>query len=355
MSDPIVAAEPLRRFTIQVLRAVGATGSGAECVAQSLVDANLAGHDSHGVMKLPSYVRDIRRGTLVPDAEPTVVLDAPCTARVDGAAGFGHVAASFATDLLIDKTRHTGVAMVALSHAHHTGRLGRWSERIAGAGLVGMVMGGEAQPPYKLAPHLGRSGALATNPVTWAVPRGKGRPPIVLDYATSAVSIGKLQVAAARGDDVPAGWFIDAAGRPSRDVRDFFDGGHLLPFGGHKGYALAVIVELLAVGLSAGTTAPAGHRSSCLFLTAVAPENFLPAEDFHRFATDTADRLTAVAPSGPDTEVLVPGDPELRSRRAREHGIPIPGRTWQALAELGDEVDVALPVLATASAVPEGA
>jgi LDH2 family malate/lactate/ureidoglycolate dehydrogenase len=340
VSDPVIPADRLATLAIDILLALGAPRGHARDVAESLVDANLAGHDSHGVMKLPSYARDIHRGVLRPTAEPRVTAETVATVQVDGAAGFGHVAASFLTDLVVDKAKHCGIAVATLFHAHHTGRLGRWSERIAAAGLIGMLMGGEAQPPYKVAPHNGRAGALATNPCTWAVPAG-GRPPIVLDYATSVVSIGKLQAAAARDAEIPADWLIDADGRPSRDLRDFFGGGHLLPFGGYKGYALAVIAELLAVGLSGGRLAPGGDRSSCLFALAIDPTNFQSAEAFGEFVATTVARLKAV-PAG-DDEVMVPGEPEWRTRATRRSGIPVPAATWRELCVLAATTGADMP------------
>src|SRR5262249_11751244 len=161
------ATPELSRFVTDILLALATPPDVARIVCGSLGGADLAGHPSHGVMKLPSYVRDAATGKLCPTARPRVLTDAPATAVVHGEAGCGHLAARFAVDLAVAKAAALGLSAISVSHAHHTGRLGGWSERIAAAGLIGMLMGGEGQGPYKVTPYGGRAGALATNPVTW--------------------------------------------------------------------------------------------------------------------------------------------------------------------------------------------
>lgn len=340
---PLIATEDLRRLVHELLCRVGTPDDVAEVVTASLIGADLAGHGSHGVLKLPSYLRDIEQGKLKPAARPFVVDDAPATAVLDGAGGYGHLAARHAVDLAVDKAGHCGLAAVSVSHAHHTGRLGGWSERIAAAGLIGMLTGGEGQGPYKVVPHGGTAGAMATNPVTWAIPRGPGRLPVVLDYATSVVSIGKLQIAQAAGEDtVPPGWLLDAQGQPSTRLADFFQGGFMLPFGGHKGSALALIAELLAVGLSAGDRFAGSERSSCLFVLAVDPARFVPPAQLHDFVESTVRRLKSV-PGGQDGgEVLVPGEPEQRAREAAT-GVVLAEATWRALCAAAAGLSVTTP------------
>jgi hydroxycarboxylate dehydrogenase B len=335
VADP----EALHCLVTEILVAAGAPADVAEGVAASLIGANLTGHDSHGVMKLPSYVRDIRAGKLDPTARPEVIHESVTTAVVDGNAGFGHLGARFASDLAVQKASASGIACVTARHLHHTGRLGNWSERIAAAGMIGMLMGGEAQPPYMVAPYGGRAGALATNPLTWAIPRD-GEPPVVLDFATSTVSIGKLQIARNTEVEVPDGWILDAEGRPTSRLDDFFDGGLLLPFGTYKGYALAVIVELLTIGLSGGRDVPAGHRSSCLLVMAIDPKAFDPVGDLASTMDETIRRMRAVAPADEAAPVMTPGEPEHAAREARRGGIPVADANWEALWALAAELGI---------------
>jgi LDH2 family malate/lactate/ureidoglycolate dehydrogenase len=293
-------------------------------------------------MKLPEYVRDVRQAGLQPAAEPVVQHEVKSTALVDGSATFGQVAARFSADVAIRKAREMGAAAIAVAHCHHTGRIGEWVERIAHEHLIGIAMVSEAQRPFALAPFGGAVGALATNPFACAIPRAHGRPPVLLDYATSAASIGKLQVARDKSEDVPGGWITDVAGRPTCDPGQFFAGGVLLPFGEHKGYALAVIVQLLAVGLSRADALPRTERSSCLYLTAIDPSCFRPIDEFEAFVEETVARLQAVPPASDGGEVLVPGDPEVRFRLARKDGIPIPEATWLRISSLANELGVGL-------------
>ena len=326
-----------------IFRAAGATEENAEIVVHSLVDANLTGHDSHGVIRIPYYVKEIQEGRLDPKGSPTVVRETASTAVVDGAATFGQVGSRIAADLAIRKARDVGLAGVAAMNCHHTGRIGEWVERVAAARMVGMAVTAGEGSPRQVAPYGGAKGALGTNPIAWALPRAEARPPILLDYATSAVAQGKLQVARAKGEPVPPGSIIDSQGRPTTDVEDFFAGGLLLPFAGHKGYALAVVVQLLAVGLSGGELATPDARGSCLTVLAIDPGAFRPPEEFARYAETIADRLKAIPPAPGFSEVLVPGEPEARTREARSRdGIPLPERTWEAIQATARELGVAV-------------
>ncbi|MDQ7803478.1 Ldh family oxidoreductase [Amycolatopsis sp. A133] len=336
---PVVQAEFAEDLAVRILRGVGAPEPAARCVAESLVQANLTGHDSHGVRKLSRYVDDIRAGMLHPDAEPTVVRQLAGAAVIDGGSGFGHLAARAGADLVSDLATEAGLACVALRRCHHTGRIGNWSERIAARGLIAIIAGGEGHKAYYIvAPHGGAEGALATNPFSCAVPRSDGRPPVLLDYATSVVSIGKLQAAMDAGLPAPADSFIDADGNPSARLADFFDGGLLLPFGGYKGYALAVVAELLAVGLGGGDRVPETDAASALMMIAIQPDLLRPREEFDEFVDATEARLKAVAPRTPGGTVLLPGEPEQQARSRNADGVSIPDVTWAALHRLADEV-----------------
>jgi LDH2 family malate/lactate/ureidoglycolate dehydrogenase len=212
--------------------------------------------------------------------------------------------------------------------------------------MVTLVLGSRANSSRgtrggTLAPFGGRTGVLGTSPIAWAVPRRDGHAPILLDYATSAVAQGKLQIARAKGESVPLGWIIDAQGRPTTDVEAFFDGGAQLPFGGHKGYALSLIVALMSIGLSAGDTLDRAEHGSCLFVVCVAPGAFRPAEEFLNYVEETAARVKAVPPAEGFDEVLLPGEPEARTRAARlREGIPLPEPIWEELVTTARELGV---------------
>jgi len=335
------SARELTELGVSIFLAAGATADNAAGVVRSLVGANLAGHDSHGVIRIPSYVEEIGRGRLDPIAKPSVENETGSTAIVDGAATFGQLGARLTAETAARKARDVGLAAAAAYRCHHTGRIGEWAELGAELGMITMAAASGARGPRQVAPFGGRVAALGTNPIAWAVPRAGNRPPILLDFATSAAAQGKLMVARAKQEPVPAGWILDADGRPSTDVEDFYNGGVLLPFAGHKGYALSIIVELLAVGLSGGPRAPATERGACLFVTCIDPAAFRPADEFVQTVEQVADRLKRVPPAEGFGEVLVPGEPEARSGAERTRdGIPLPDATWEAIASTARSLDV---------------
>ena len=327
-----ISADRLTRVASDIFTAAGATPENTECVVSALVGANLAGHDSHGILRIPAYVADIKRGRLDPKATPEVVQETAATATIDGGQTFGQVGARASADLAIDKAKSAGLAAVTAMHCHHTGRIGEWVERVAAAGMVGFATTASPYGPYSVVPFGGAEGSLGTNPLAWAFPRAAGKPPILLDYATSAVAQGKLQVARAKGEPVPPGCIIDKDGNPTTDVEVYFAGGHLLPFAGHKGFALSVVVELLSAGLSGATRIPPEQRAGSFFVLAMAPSAFLPAADFETYVEGLAERLTSVAPAKGFARVMLPGEPEASTREDRKkNGIPVAERTWEQI------------------------
>jgi LDH2 family malate/lactate/ureidoglycolate dehydrogenase len=343
----VKTAEELRHFVTATLLAAGASEANAKIVTYSVVDSNLAGHDSHGVVRIPSLVRDALSGKLKPAASPTVTHETPTTAVVDGGSTFGHVGSRLAAEIAVRKASATAIAAVALTRANHTGRIGEWAEIGAAAGMVTLVLGSRANSSRgpaggTLAPFGGKSGALGTSPIAWSVPRRDGKPPILLDYATSAVAQGKLQLARAKGESVPLGWIIDSDGRPTTDVEEFFRGGSQLPFGGHKGYALALIVSMLSIGLSSADQLDLSEHASCLFMVCIDPAAFRPAGEFLDYVERSAARIKAVPPAEGFDEVLLPGEPEARTRVTRlRDGIPLSEPIWEELLNTARSVGVA--------------
>jgi hydroxycarboxylate dehydrogenase B len=344
---PTRRAEDLHSLGVAIFTALGATAENADGVMASLVGANLAGHDSHGVLRIPSYVEAIRAGQLRPAASPTVTHETPATAVVNGAATFGQLGARLAATIAAGKARDLGIGAASAFGCAHTGRIGEWAETGAREGFVTFAAASGAHGPYQTVPFGGRERALGTNPFAWAIPRAGGAPPILLDYATSAVARGKLLVARDAGKPVPEGWIIDRDGRPTTDVEDFFGGGALLPFAGHKGYAMSVIVEMLAVGLSNGQRTPPDGQDSCLFVACFAPSAFVGADDFARSIDRIAARLEEQQPAEGVEAVLLPGEPETISRRERGRvGIPLADATWAAITRVARELGVEHPALA---------
>lgn len=337
-----LTAERLRGVAEAIFRAAGAPEDIAARVAEALVEANLTGHDSHGVQHIANYVRSVREGLIVPDARPEVLEETPTTALVAGRWGFGHVAAAFGTRLAIRKAREQRVAAVAIVECNHIGRVGEYAAMAAREGVVALIAaGGFAEPPSRgqAAPYGGAQPALGTNPIALGFPAGEREPPF-LDFATTTVAAGKIALARARGERLPPGCALDSDGRPTTDPEDYYRGGMLLPFGGHKGYALAVAVELLGRALTGADAYASDKHGGPIFahsgvcILAVDGGAFQPRARFGVTVDATLRRLKAVPPAEGFREVLVPGDPEWRSREARlRDGIPVPEATWAAIRD----------------------
>jgi LDH2 family malate/lactate/ureidoglycolate dehydrogenase len=323
-----------------IFEALGAPADIAHQVSASLVDANLSGHDSHGVQRIPRYAAAIRRGTLVPAARPTLVHDAGPIASVSGHGGFGQLAARAATELAAVRAREYGIGAVAAIDCYHMGRMGEWAEVAAAQGMLGLNLLGVCFGP-SAAPFGGGRRALGTNPIAFAAP-GEGGPSILGDFATTVVAEGKLGVARAKGAAVPPGTILDSEGRPSVDPNDFYAGGALLPAGGYKGTALALLAELLGCALTgADAHARDGGYNGALFVC-LAPDAFRPRAEFDRAADAVLEKVRSCPPGEDCDEVLLPGEPERRARQARaSEGIALPDATAQAIDELARELGVA--------------
>jgi uncharacterized oxidoreductase len=335
-----IPAERLRALTTAIVVALGTDPDIAQTVADSLVEANLVGHDSHGVLRLPWYAEHARSGQVRPGARPAVLDAAGATARVDGRLGWGAPAARLAADTALGLARASGVGAVTILNGNHIGRVGAYVERLAQAGAVGLALC-NASP--SVAPFGGARRLMGTNPFALAAPGAPGAPPLVLDFATSGVAEGKLRVALAAGASVAPGLLLDPAGAPSEDPRDYYAGGALEAFGLHKGSGMSVLIELLARGLCGVDPTEPGNRGFngtliiALDVAAVAP----PAQ-FAAAAGRLAAQVADTPPLSGVERVLLPGEPEriTRARRLVE-GVPLAEQTWAELGALAAELGVA--------------
>jgi LDH2 family malate/lactate/ureidoglycolate dehydrogenase len=336
---PIFSKEILRGVTAAIFRATGAPADLALQVAEVLVDNHLAGHDSHGILRIPEYVRSVQAGEIDPTARPRILEESATSALVSGNWAFGQVTGNFAADLAIEKAKRERVAVLSVVQAGHTGRLAAFTERAARRGVVMFMAIGTVNKPTT-APYGGSAPVLGTNPIAFSIPNPAG-PPVTLDFATSAIAAGKIKAAKARHEQLPSGAILDKEGRPTTDPQAFFEGGFLLPFGGHKGYALAVIAELLSGPLAGADAYPGVTSRSGIFVFAMDAAVFRPQADYARALSLTLGRIKAVPPGPGFDEVLLPGEPEAHSRAKRESdGISIPEETWKAVCAVGAELGV---------------
>jgi uncharacterized oxidoreductase len=343
----LIGAEDLRGVVRAVCAGAGSAAAEAEAVAENLVEANLLGHDSHGVGMLPSYIANLKAGYLKVNQHAELVSDGGALAVIDGRFGYGQVIGGEAMAIGIAKARKHGVGLVALRNAHHLGRIGAWAERCIAAGLVSMHYVNVIGIPARVAPYGGRDARLSTNPVCVGVP-GPGGRNVLLDMATSQIAMGKTRVAANKGVPAPPDCLIDAEGRPTTDPnvmwREPF--GALLPFGAHKGYGLAAICDLLAGALTGGGTLaphsgrPKGiinHMLSVIIDPAALGDSAGFAQEVERYIA----WVTSSRPRGDGAAVMVAGDPERKTRVARSAaGIEIDSRSWAEIIAAGKSVGV---------------
>ncbi|HEU5430144.1 MAG TPA: Ldh family oxidoreductase, partial [Thermomicrobiales bacterium] len=224
-NDTVVCdPEALQTFAGRILAGAGTPDDIAAVVAEDLVDANLAGHDSHGVIRVPQYVKAIADGEIRPTGRATAVADRGATAVVSGEWGFGQASGRFASDLAVERAHCYGVAAVALIRCNHLGRIGAFMERISAGGCVGMMWVGGIGGAHQAVPFGGAKPAYGANPLAAGVPLPSGDP-FILDIATTAVAGGKVMVAYDRGEPVPPGTIVDRAGNPTTDPAALLDGG----------------------------------------------------------------------------------------------------------------------------------
>jgi len=335
----------LRDLGRRVFEAAGAPTDIAAHVSDHRVESNLAGHDSHGVIRIPSYVQEVERRALRPAARARVVDDRPVVALVSGEWGFGHPAATLAVDAACDRARRHGLGAAGLVRANHIGRLGTYMERAAAGGLVAMMWLGGLSGARRAVPYGASRGIYGTNPMAAAFPGGEAGT-LLLDFATTAVAAGKVLVARDRGTPLPAGCIVDRDGQPSTDPDAFLQGGALLPFGGHKGYALAFFAHLLGQALTGAETVAGEVDEQALFsragafLLALDPGLFRPASAAVATASRFAEEIRGLPPAPGFERVLAPGDPEARARQERQSAIPLPDETWRAIAAAADGLGV---------------
>jgi len=336
----LIQAGTLRSFVTELFTRTGAADAVAADVADHLVEANLKGHDSHGVGMIPAYVRNIKVGHLDPQAHAEIIRDSGAVLLVDGRRGFGQVVGREATDIAIARVKQTGVVCLGLRNAHHLGRIGSYGERCGRAGYVSVhfvnVVGHEPQ----VSPWGGRERRMTTNPFCCVVPRD-GDEPVVLDMATSAIALGKVRVAHLQGVPIEPGALVDANGAPTTDPGVMFEAplGSLGPFGKHKGYGLALMCELLGGALAGEWTAQPGQARpgtiiNHMLMFVVDPAAFGNRAAFQQEVFAMVDYIHGTTPAPGFDRVRVPGDPERESRAARERdGISIDANSWSGILE----------------------
>lgn len=325
----------LERLVGAIFAAAGSGAEEAAAIADHLVEANLMGHDSHGVSRVIRYIEYLEAGTLFPNRRGRVVLDTGAIAVMDGDLGYGQVIGGDAVELGVGKARELGVGVVGLKNVGHLGRIGAWAERAATAGMVSLHFVNTTGLGMKVAPFGGVEARMSTNPIAVGIPRADG-PPVIFDAATSVVAEGKVFVARNEGKHLPMKALYDNEGRPSDDPAALYGDppGAIAAFGLHKGSGLCFVTDLLAGALTGGgaTRPEVTTLANNMLSIYIAPERFGETSYLSEETARFIDWVRSSRPVAAGGEILLPGEPERRTRRERfESGVPLDEETWQSV------------------------
>jgi uncharacterized oxidoreductase len=350
---PTLKPAVLESFAAQLLQAGGCSAADAKLVAASLVDANLKGYDSHGVMRVPYYVQAIKDGEVAPGAELTIIDEGQSRIVADGNWGVGQVQSMRLIERLAEKARAGGLGLGTMMHSGHIGRLGEYCEKTAADGFVSMLMVNSHGGAVRVAPPGGKAPRLSTNPLAIGVPLGDT--PLVLDFSTSATAEGKVRVKKIAGQQCPEGWLIDNEGRPTCDPNTLYGNppGAILPMGGaqaYKGFGLGLMIEILTGALSGGNvakTVPYPKKGNCVFILLIDPARFGGADHFQSEVRQLVQYIKSCPRVAGCEEIILPGEPERKLAQQRQQsGIVLDSENWNALVKLGQQFGLQSPAAA---------
>ncbi|KAI8419893.1 hypothetical protein MSG28_008518 [Choristoneura fumiferana] len=323
-----VATADALRFMTECLKAVGTAAKAAEQQAELLLQADKLGHPSHGMNRLEYYVNDIMKGACQPNNQPKILKESASTAWVDADNVLGATASHFAMDIAIKKAKETGIGWVTVKGSNHNGMAGFWAKKASDKGLIGMAF---TNTSPLLAPTRSKKAALGTNPISVVAPGSNGET-LYVDMATTAVSVGKIEIQRRKGEPLPNGWAQDPDGNNTTDAELAFKTGCLMPLGGaehtsgYKGYGLAAMVELFC-GISSGSkyghhirswshSGDGGPADLGHCFMALDPECFAPG--FGDRLAESMQHWRQLEPADPSLPVLAPGDKEWEAERQSE-------------------------------------
>lgn len=342
----IIPADQLRELGVKLFTAQGTSLERAEYLIDSLIEANLTGHDSHGAHYFIRYSERIKNGHIIIDEEPEIVKESPGSALIDGKWTFGQITAKKAIELAVEKAKKSMVAGVGAFNCNHIGRLGWYTDWAAKQGIITTMYANVGHPSVSV--HNGFGKTFGTNPYSASVPTC-GDVPFLVDYATSVVAHGKVSVAKAGKKEIPVHWTLDKDGNKTTNAEDLDNGGWLLPIGGYKGMGLQMVSELLGGVLTGSRVGPAPYTDppspNGVFIVAINPDGFIGYDKF-KMDSDSLLKTVKAWPSLKGEQVLVPGMPEEISKEKRlKDGIELPEETWVGIVSLCKEHGVNLDAI----------
>ena len=350
---PTIDANQLRSFSTSIFFGLGVPETDAGLVAGLLVEANLTGFDSHGVIRIPRYAKGIKVGAVKPGAEISIVKETLSTAMIDGGWNLGQVVAKYAMNVCIKKAKKNVVGLVTAKNSHHIGRLNAYAEMAQTQDMIGMV---SVNSSPSVTPFGGKTGNMGTNPLCFVIPSGE-TPPMILDMATSVWARGKIMVYLAREKELPSDEiFMDTEGNPTTDPTWYSKGGMLRTLGGdiagYKGFGLSLLVEILTGVLSEAGVANSDEYNSRpfyggngIFMMAI---DVGQMTDLNKFKKRVDDLFTSIKNSPKDPgydEIIIPGDRERRiKKKLLKEGIYVEENTWNDIVSLVKELNIKPPV-----------
>jgi hydroxycarboxylate dehydrogenase B len=335
---PVFTAEQLKMIGMKIFTAAGVPAGVALEVVDSLVLSNLMGVDSHGLVRVRNYLDSIKIGAIVPTAELRITADNGVAAVIDGCNAFGQIVARRATQLAIEKAREHAIGAVSFTNIYHIGRLGEYVQIAADEGFLALMFANGSRPGGLVAPFGIRERIMGTNPIAYGIP-SDGHGSVIADFSTSSVSEGKVRIASRNGAKIPLGWVIDKEGNPTENPGDLYTGGAIQTFGGHKGYALSLLVEVIG-GILSGADTPIfpdyRYMHNGVFLLVVNPAFFRPEQEYLGSVDFLLTKIKQALPTWGSDAALLPGDPERRQRATRERdGISMDNETWAEIIATG--------------------
>jgi LDH2 family malate/lactate/ureidoglycolate dehydrogenase len=346
-----VHAEALTRFGTAVLESFGVPTEDAHLLADSLVVAELWGHSSHGMLRLPWYVERLRSGVMTAVTKPEIVMDGGAVTVMDGHHGIGQVLSAKAVELGITRARQHGISAVGVRNSNHFGTAAYFTRMAAKEGCVA-ILATNASPA--MAPWGGKAKSIGTNPWSIAAPAGS-HGVAVMDIANTAVARGKIYLAAERGAEIPNTWAADENGVPTTDAKEAIHG-LILPMAGHKGYVISFMMDVLAgvltgshFGSNVAGPYEANRPSGCgHLLITIDIKSTMPLAEFEQRMETLIDEVKAVPRAHGIEEIFFPGEIEDRNTvQLKEAGISLADTTWQSMVKLATETGTALPAANT--------
>lgn len=333
-------ASKLFDTAVSLFCACGVPVDDAKITARELIEANLFGLDSHGFIRCIFYTQEIAAKRLIPGKAARIIKETPTTAVVDGQLNFGQVTAGKMVEVAARKAKESHISCVVSQHAHHVGRLGAYTARLAEQGFLALAMCNGYKMGHFVAPYGGCEGRLATNPFSYAVPGNEH--PLVLDMSTSMIAEGKIKVLLHEGKELPPESVIGANGRETREPAEFYGPprGAILPFGGalgYKGFGLGLMVEFFGGLLGGAELSDEYTYLNGLCLIAIDPEAFCGAENFKSLLDNYSKYCKSARLAENHREIIMPGEYDYAIRAVREkEGIPVPESVWNEIAAIAD-------------------